>query len=157
MGICDNYEAAREIYAAVGVDTDAAIEMMDKVPVSVNCWQIDDLSGFEAPERGLSGGIAAFGDAPGKPTTKEEYIQDLEMALSLIPGAKSSRCMPFILTTAASTLSATRLSLNTFRPGSILPGRTISVLILTPHISAILWPTAALPFPAATRASAASG
>ena len=88
MGICDNYEAAREIYAAVGVDTDAAIEMMDKVPVSVNCWQIDDLSGFEAPERGLSGGIAAFGDAPGKPTTKEEYIQDLEMALSLIPGAK---------------------------------------------------------------------
>ena len=72
MGICDNYEAAREIYAAVGVDTDAAIEIMDKVPVSVNCWQIDDLTGFEGRSEGLTGGIAVTGTAPGRPKNQGE-------------------------------------------------------------------------------------
>ena len=74
MSIIQNYNHARELYAGHGVDTELALERLDKVPVSINCWQLDDLSGFEDPERGLSGGIAAFGSAPGKPKCRAEYM-----------------------------------------------------------------------------------
>lgn len=86
MSIFSDYQAAKELYASIGVDTDAALKRMDEIPVSINCWQIDDLSGFEAPDRGLDGGIAAFGKAPGKPRTRDEYMNNLNTALSLIPG-----------------------------------------------------------------------
>ena len=86
MSIIQNYNHARELYAGYGVDTELALERLDKVPVSINCWQLDDLSGFEDPERGLSGGIAAFGSAPGKPKSRAEYMANLEKALSLVPG-----------------------------------------------------------------------
>lgn len=83
------YEVAREMYAEIGVDTELALQKMDEVPVSMHCWQIDDLSGFESPERGLSGGIAATGSDPSKPKTKEEYMENLTAALSLVPGRKN--------------------------------------------------------------------
>lgn len=83
-----NYEIAKELYAKFGVDTDKALETLRKTPVSVHCWQIDDLTGFENPDAVLSGGIAAFGNAPGKPRSKEEYMTNLDKALSYIPGAK---------------------------------------------------------------------
>ena len=69
MSIQSNYEIAREIYAKYGVDTDKALETLSKVPVSIHCWQIDDLTGFENPNAKLSGGIAATGNAGGKPTS----------------------------------------------------------------------------------------
>ncbi|OQB20363.1 MAG: L-rhamnose isomerase [Firmicutes bacterium ADurb.Bin182] len=81
-----NYLIAKEAYAALGADTDLALTKLNEIPVSVHCWQIDDLSGFESPDRGLSGGIAAFGNAPGKPASKEEYLNNLTRALKLIPG-----------------------------------------------------------------------
>ena len=81
------YETARKIYQEIGIDTEEVLKKVQEIPVSVHCWQIDDLSGFEAPERGLSGGIAAMGDAPGKPKNKEDYIENLSQALKLIPGA----------------------------------------------------------------------
>lgn len=87
MGTYSDYQTAKELYASIGVDTDKALEKMDVIPVSINCWQIDDLSGFEAPERGLDGGIAAFGNAPGKPRNRDEYIANLSTALSLVPGS----------------------------------------------------------------------
>lgn len=83
-----NYEVAKELYAKFGVDTDKALETLRKTPISVHCWQIDDLTGFENPNAVLSGGIAAFGNAPGKPKSKEEYMANLDKALSFIPGAK---------------------------------------------------------------------
>lgn len=83
-----NYEIAKELYAQFGVDTDKALETLRKTPISVHCWQIDDLTGFENPDAVLSGGIAAFGNAPGKPRSKEEYMANLDKALSYIPGAK---------------------------------------------------------------------
>lgn len=83
-----NYEIAKELYAKFGVDTDKALEILRKTPISIHCWQIDDLTGFENPDAVLSGGIAAFGNAPGKPKSKEEYITNLDKALSYIPGAK---------------------------------------------------------------------
>ena len=82
-----NYEIAKEMYAQKGVDTDKVLETLKETPISVHCWQIDDLTGFENPEAVLSGGIAAFGNAPGKPRSREEYMKNLDEALSLIPGA----------------------------------------------------------------------
>lgn len=83
-----HYETAREIYASWGVDTEEAIRKMDEIPVSINCWQLDDLTGFEDFDAVLTGGIAATGNAPGKPRSVEEYFEHLNKMLSLVPGAK---------------------------------------------------------------------
>lgn len=80
------YEIAREIYAEIGVDTEEALRILKEIPVSIHCWQIDDLAGFENPERGLSGGIQTTGNAPGKAADKEEFMRNLTKALSLVPG-----------------------------------------------------------------------
>ncbi len=81
-----NYEIAKEMYAEIGVDTDAVLKKLDEVPISVHCWQIDDLHGFEFPAAEMSGGIAATGDAPGLPKDRDEYMANLNKALDLIPG-----------------------------------------------------------------------
>ncbi len=86
MNLDNAYALAREIYAEIGVDTDAAMAKLKTVPVSVHCWQIDDVGGFENPDQALSGGIAAFGNAPGKPAGRDEYFEQLARALSLVPG-----------------------------------------------------------------------
>ncbi|MBU5451057.1 L-rhamnose isomerase [Acetivibrio sp. MSJd-27] len=83
-----NYEIAKEMYAKIGVDTDKVLKTMKETPISIHCWQIDDLTGFENPNAVLSGGIQATGNAPGKPKNKQEYIENLNKALDLIPGAK---------------------------------------------------------------------
>jgi L-rhamnose isomerase len=80
-----NYQSAKKIYMDFGVDTDKVLEIMKQIPVSVHCWQGDDVAGFEKTE-GLSGGLVATGNYPGKATTPEQLRQDIEMALSLIPG-----------------------------------------------------------------------
>lgn len=80
------YDHAKERYAALGVDTDAAIETLATVPISLHCWQGDDVIGFEDPDRGLSGGIMATGNYPGKAKTAVQLRQDLDKAYSLIPG-----------------------------------------------------------------------
>lgn len=82
-----NYQVAKELYAEFGVDTDLVLEILRKTPISVHCWQLDDLQGFENPDAVLTGGIAATGNAPGKPESKEEYMRNLDQALDLIPGA----------------------------------------------------------------------
>ena len=82
------YELARRMYMELGVDTESALQKLQAIPVSIHCWQIDDLSGFEEPERGLSGGIAAIGNAPGKPENRDEYMRNLSQSLALVPGAK---------------------------------------------------------------------
>lgn len=80
------YVHAKEIYAAYGVDTDAAIERLRAIPVSLHCWQGDDVSGFEQLDAMSGGGIQATGNYPGKATTPEQLRQDAETALGLIPG-----------------------------------------------------------------------
>ena len=82
-----NYDIAKEIYAGYGIDTEAAIETLKKTPVSMHCWQLDDLTGFENFDSVLTGGIQATGNAPGKPRSVEEYFEHLNKALKLIPGA----------------------------------------------------------------------
>jgi len=81
-----NYQIAKEMYAEIGVDTDAVLKKLADIPISLHCWQIDDLHGFEFPAAAMSGGIAAFGDAPGLPKDRDEYMVNLNKALDLIPG-----------------------------------------------------------------------
>jgi L-rhamnose isomerase len=84
----DTYSIARERYAALGVDAEQAITKLACTPVSLQCWQGDDVGGFENATGELTGGIAATGNYPGKARTADELRGDLELACSLIPGAK---------------------------------------------------------------------
>lgn len=81
------YQIAREIYAEAGIDTDAALDTLRNVPVSAHCWQLDDLSGFENFGSVLTGGIQATGNYPGKPTSVDEFMENLTKVIGLIPGA----------------------------------------------------------------------
>ena len=81
------YALAKERYAEFGVDTDAAMARLVGVPISLHCWQGDDVGGFETPDAELSGGgIQATGNYPGKARTADELRTDVDKALSLIPG-----------------------------------------------------------------------
>lgn len=80
------YESAREQYAALGVDTEAALATLASTPVSLHCWQGDDVGGFETAGSKLDGGIQATGNYPGKARSIDELRSDLDKALSLIPG-----------------------------------------------------------------------
>ena len=81
------YQIAKETYAEFGIDTDAALATLKTTPISVHCWQLDDLTGFENFSSVLSGGIQATGNAPGKPKSVEEYFTHLDQMISYIPGA----------------------------------------------------------------------
>lgn len=80
------YAAARDRYAEIGVDTDAALARLGGLPISLHCWQGDDVGGFEKLGTGLTGGIAATGNHPGKARTPDELRADARKALSLVPG-----------------------------------------------------------------------
>lgn len=81
------YAAAKEQYAELGVDTDLALETLRRIPISIHCWQADDVGGFERPGAALDGGgIQATGNFPGKARTIDEARQDYEKVFSLLPG-----------------------------------------------------------------------
>ena len=80
-----NYLVAKERYAALGVDTDKALETLDKTPVSLHCWQADDVVGFERNEA-ASGGIQTTGNYPGRARNIEEVRQDIKEVTSLVGG-----------------------------------------------------------------------
>ena len=83
----ERYASAREIYAKAGVDTDAAIAKLKEVPVSMHCWQGDDVTGFDH-DGPLTGGIQTTGNYPGKARTPQELMQDIEQVIRLAPGKK---------------------------------------------------------------------
>lgn len=84
-----SYLEAKERYAALGIDTDAAMETLKSVPVSLHCWQGDDVRGFDTdPSKPLTGGIQTTGNYPGRARTPEELMADLDMVLKLCPGTK---------------------------------------------------------------------
>lgn len=80
------YEYAKERYAALGVDTEAALDAISKIKISVHCWQGDDVRGFLFQDIALSGGIQATGNYPGAARTAEELRADMDKAFSMIPG-----------------------------------------------------------------------
>ncbi len=82
-----SYSEAKEKYAALGVDAEAAMEKLACVPVSLHCWQGDDVRGFDTdPTKPLTGGIQTTGNYPGRARTPEELMADLDQVLKLIPG-----------------------------------------------------------------------
>ena len=81
-----SYLEAKRKYAAIGVDTDAAIKRLMRVPVALHCWQGDDVGGFDTPEGALSGGIQTTGNYMGKATTPAELMQDIDQVIALVPG-----------------------------------------------------------------------
>lgn len=85
MNINDRYSYAKARYAELGVDTDKAIETLKNIPVSLHCWQGDDVIGFDH-DGPLTGGIQTTGNYPGKAKTPDELIVDMEEAISLCPG-----------------------------------------------------------------------
>ena len=81
------FSLARESYAALGVDAEAALATLARTPISLHCWQGDDVGGFEKPNAVLSGGgIQATGNYPGKARTIDELRADIEKVLSVVPG-----------------------------------------------------------------------
>ena len=82
-----DYKRALEAYKAIGVDTEHAISTLTNLPISLHCWQADDVGGFESPDAILSGGgIQVTGNFPGKARSIQEVQKDLEKVLSLVPG-----------------------------------------------------------------------
>ena len=83
-----SYAYAKEKYLKLGVDTDKAINTLKSVPVALHCWQGDDVRGFDQKVGALSGGIQTTGNYPGRATTPEELMADIDEVLKLCPGAK---------------------------------------------------------------------
>lgn len=86
--IISAYEQAKAVFEKYGVDTDNALELLNQTPISMHCWQGDDVRGFESPDTALSGGIQATGNYPGAAKTPAQLRADMEKAFSLIPGKK---------------------------------------------------------------------
>lgn len=82
------FALACQQYSALGVDVNKALATLAAIPVSMHCWQGDDVQGFEVDAGALTGGIQATGNYPGKARTAVELRRDLDLAMSLIPGAK---------------------------------------------------------------------
>jgi len=81
-----SYHEAKQLYAKHGIDVDAILRKLSEIKISLHCWQGDDVQGFLFKDKALSGGIAVTGKYPGRARTPDELRQDLEKALSMIPG-----------------------------------------------------------------------
>lgn len=103
------YELAQERYAALGVDTEAALARLAQVAISLHCWQGDDVGGFEAGGGELSGGIAATGNYPGKARTADELRADLDVAYRLIPGSHRLNLHAIYAETGGATVERNQL------------------------------------------------
>jgi len=79
------YEDAKKMYETLGIDTDAALKTLKSIPISMHCWQGDDVIGFDN-KGGLTGGIQTTGNYPGKARTPQELMDDIDKVLSLVPG-----------------------------------------------------------------------
>ncbi|TWT42886.1 L-rhamnose isomerase [Botrimarina hoheduenensis] len=105
---------ARERYAARGVDLDAAVAAMDAFPVSIHCWQGDDVSGFESDGGELGGGLAVTGNYPGRARNADELRSDLEAALRVIPGQHRLNLHAIYAETGTKPVGRDRLSAEHF-------------------------------------------
>ncbi|KUP91833.1 L-rhamnose isomerase [Tritonibacter horizontis] len=94
-----SYQDAREAFAAWGVDTELALTALAQIPISVHCWQGDDVRGFEKQQGTSGGGIQATGNHPGRARTPDELRADLEFAYSMIPGKHRLNLHAFYLDT----------------------------------------------------------
>ena len=134
----ERYQAAKEMYAAIGVDTDAAIAKLKTIPVSLHCWQGDDVTGFDH-DGPLTGGIQTTGNYPGKARTPEELMADIDMVIKCTPGLKKLNLhASYAILKMVSLLTEIRSSLSTLLSGWLLQKKEIWELTLTLHSSHIL-------------------
>jgi L-rhamnose isomerase len=101
---------ARERYAAVGVDVEKAMARLARIPISLHCWQGDDVGGFENTGETLGGGLAVTGNYPGKARTPDELRADAEKALSLIPGRHRFNLHSFYAETGGNRVERNKLA-----------------------------------------------
>ncbi|MGI6114482.1 MAG: L-rhamnose isomerase [Mahellales bacterium] len=109
------YQEARAIYGQYGVDTDKVLDDLQKVEISLHCWQGDDVGGFEVDEQGLSGGIMATGNYPGKARNAQELRADYEKAFSLIPGKQRANIHAIYLETDGKFVDRDQIDIKYFR------------------------------------------
>jgi L-rhamnose isomerase len=110
-----SYELARERYAEYGVDADAAIARLKTIPVSMHCWQGDDVVGFESAGNIAEGGIMATGNYPGRARTPDELRQDIEQAMALIPGKHRLNLHASYAETGGKKVDRSQLTIDHFR------------------------------------------
>ena len=109
------YTLARETFAQSGVDSDRALQRLAKIPISLHCWQGDDVGGFENSGSELGGGLAVTGNYPGKARTPEELRRDLERTYSLLPGKHRSNLHAFYAETGGRRVERNELTPAHFR------------------------------------------
>ena len=153
------FQIAQERYAEFGVDVETAMEKLERIPISMHCWQGDDVGGFETP--------GARTDRRRHPGHRQLSRQGShhrraarrhrEGAAAWFPAATASTCTPATWITAANTWTATPSSRATSRAGSIGPKPTTSAWTSTPPTSPIPRPLTALPSRTPIRPSAISG
>ena len=108
-----SYQEAKQKYAAIGVDTDAAIARLKTVPISLHCWQGDDVRGFDTdPSKPLTGGIQTTGNYPGRARTPEELMADIDVVLSSAPARRKSTSTPPTPSSTRKTRGLTATSSN---------------------------------------------
>ncbi len=110
------YEIAREAYAALGVDSEKALTTLARTPISVHCWQGDDVGGFESAAAGdPGGGLAVTGNYPGRARTPEELRADLEKVFSLVPGKHRLNLHAFYLDTGGQKVDRDQIETRHFQ------------------------------------------
>jgi L-rhamnose isomerase len=110
------YEQARETYGALGVDTEKAVAILGRTPISVHCWQGDDVGGFESSSAGdPGGGLAVTGNYPGRARTPEELRADLEKVFSLVPGQHRLNLHAFYLETGGQKVDRDQIETKHFQ------------------------------------------
>ena len=110
------YEIARETYAGLGVDTEKALQTLARTPISVHCWQGDDVGGFESASAGdPGGGLAVTGNYPGRARTPDELRADLEKVFSLVPGKHRLNLHAFYLETGGKKVDRDQIETSHFQ------------------------------------------
>ena len=111
-----SYEQARESYAVLGVDTEKALEVLGRTPISVHCWQGDDVGGFESTSAGdPGGGLAVTGNYPGRARTPGQLRADLEKVFSLVPGKHRLNLHAFYLETGGKKVDRDQIETSHFQ------------------------------------------
>ena len=133
------YDYAKEIYAQYGVDIDQAMEKAAQLPVSMHCWQADDVIGCEGADGGATDGIATTGNYPGRARNADEIRADADLAMSMIPARASSICTPATPSFTARRSTATLTPSPSSRAGWTGPRRRTWAWTSTPPTSATAW------------------
>ena len=144
------YQIAKEQYAKIGVDTDAVLERLKQIKVSIHCWQGDDIAGFLFQDNALTGGIQVTGNYPGRACTVAQLRQDFEKALSCIPGTHKFNLHAIYADTNE------KVDLNELEPRHFASWVDWAWILIRP-VSHTPWLTADLPSPAQMMLFASSG